>query len=130
MAFRIYFPFPEAICTPVLTQGNELIMTSNKQHPDDSGDENVLTILFLFQTQFCPSRLTVCDTQTANISYGTMNIPVVIDDKGSGEDVVEQEGLTEIREVKEVLDQLETIRMEIQQAEGVMSKSPASGKYS
>lgn len=90
----------------------------------------VTKTLFLFQTQFCLSRLTVCDTQTANISYGTMNIPIVIDDKGSGEDVVEQEGLTEIREVKEVLHQLETITMEIQQAEGVMSKSPASGKYS
>lgn len=103
-------------------------MTSNKQNPDDSGDENVLTVLYLFQTQFCPSRLTVCDMQTADISYGAMNIPDAVDDKGGGEDVAEQEGLTEIREVKEVLDQLETIRMEIQQAEGVIRKSPAKGK--
>lgn len=42
--------------------------------------------------------------------------------------MVEQEGWTEIREVKEVLNQLETIRMEIQQAEGVIRKPPASGK--
>lgn len=66
--------------------------------------------------------------QAANIPYGTRNTAVVIDDKGGGEDVVEQEGLTEIREVKEVLNQLDTIRMEIQQAEGAIRKSPASGK--
>lgn len=66
--------------------------------------------------------------QTADISYVGRNTAVVIDDKGGGEDVAEQEGWTEIREVKEVLDQLETIRMEIQQAEGVVRKSPASGK--
>lgn len=66
--------------------------------------------------------------QTANISYDTRNTAVVTDDKGGGEDVVEQEGLTDIKEVKEVLDQPETIRMEIQQPEGVIRKSPASGK--
>lgn len=66
--------------------------------------------------------------QAANIPYGSRNTAVVIDDKGGGEDVVEQEGLTEIREVKDVLNQLDTIRMEIQQAEGTIRKSPASGK--
>lgn len=66
--------------------------------------------------------------QAANIPYGTSNTAVDIDDKGGGEDVVEQEGLTEIREVKEVLNQLDTIRMEIQPAEGAIRKSPASGE--
>lgn len=104
-------------------------MTSHENKPDDSGDEKVLILLFLFQEQFFPSRLTACDMQTANISCGTGNTAVVIDDKGGGgEDAVEQEGLTGIREVEEVLDQLETIRMDIQQAEGLTRKSPASGK--
>lgn len=66
--------------------------------------------------------------QTANISCGTESTAVVIEDKDGGEDVVEPEGLTEIREVKEVLEKLETIQMEIQQAQGVIRKSPASGK--
>lgn len=66
--------------------------------------------------------------QTASSSCDIGKIAVVIDDKGGGEDVDEPEGLTDIREVKEVLDQLETITMEIQQKEGVVGKShPASG---
>lgn len=59
--------------------------------------------------------------QTANISYGIMSTAVVIEGVDGGEQ-------TESREVKEVLGQLETIRMELQQAEGVIGKSTESGK--
>lgn len=50
-----------------------------------------------------------------------MSTAVVIEGVDGGEQ-------TESREVKEVLGQLETIRMELQQAEGVIGKSTGSGK--
>ncbi|CAG01793.1 unnamed protein product [Tetraodon nigroviridis] len=78
-------------------------------------------------TNYCRFPLTVCDMQTASIPHGPA---VVIDDKGGDEDELEQEGWTGAREVKEVLHQLETIRMdrmEVQQARGVGRNPPASG---
>lgn len=105
-------------------------MTSKKKkkkgNSDDSGDEN--WTISLFQTNYCRFPLTVCDMQTASIPHGPA---VVIDDKGGDEDELEQEGWTGAREVKEVLHQLETIRMdrmEVQQARGVGRNPPASGK--
>lgn len=59
--------------------------------------------------------------QTANITYGKKSTAVVIEDVDGGEQ-------TESREVKELLGQLKTIGMELQQAEGVIGKSTGSGK--
>lgn len=62
----------------------------------------------------------VSDIQTASFSCGRKSPAVGIDEMDGG-------GETEMREVKEVPDQLETIGMELQQAEGVIGQSTASG---
>lgn len=88
--------------------------------PDDGDDGNALTGVPLLQTRFCRSPLTVSDMQTDSFSCGRKSPAVVRDEMDGG-------GETEGREVKEVPDQLETIGMELQQAEGVIAQSTASG---
>lgn len=58
--------------------------------------------------------------QTDRFSCGRKSPAVVTDEMDGG-------GETEMREVKEVPDQLETIGVELQQAEGVIGQSTASG---
>ncbi|TWW69006.1 A-kinase anchor protein 7 isoform gamma [Takifugu flavidus] len=75
-----------------------------------------------FKTRFCRSPLTVSDMQTDSFSCGRKSPAVVRDEMDGG-------GETEGREVKEVPDQLETIGMELQQAEGVIGQSTASVSF-
>lgn len=60
------------------------------------------------------------DDGEARFSCGRKRPAVVINEMDGG-------GETEMREVKEVPDQLETTGMELQQAEGVIGQSTASG---
>lgn len=83
--------------------------------PQDPGDGTALPAVALLRAQLCRSAPT--DMQTASVPGGAQS-PAAVKDGG---------GEAEIREVTEVPGQPETMGMELQQAEGVIGPSTASG---
>lgn len=77
-------------------------------------------------------QLTVCDMQTANVSYGIKSTAVTLDDDddddeggGEGEGLRENE---ELRKMMEVPDRAEAVIMEVQQDEADPGASTVSGQ--
>lgn len=76
-------------------------------------------------------QLTVCDMQTANVSYGIKSTAVTLDDDdddeggGEGEALRENEELTKMMEVP---DRVEAVIMEVQQDVADTGASTVSGQ--